>query len=168
MRAFPVLMALWVAMAPGVRAAGSEFKIAVPEGWKMEVKENLEFHSFHIDKGAGVLMFSKWPPPSKPIEIPELLKGMADGMVKIARDSKDFQLKKEDYEIVPFEGQLFKGSYVIFEITTPGGATDAAVQTMFLMSDGKKIYNGQFTGSRENWEKGLTMLKAAAAAEKAE
>lgn len=151
----PALVSLVAAMP--VYAAGSPFEWQVPEGWKLTVDEKVQFHSFKIGAGGGVMMFSKWPAPTKPAEISETLKDMAGKFVELVK-TKGVTLKNDKPVIGEIKGELFEGSYALFEMKVPEGS----VQTMFMVHDGKGgVFNGQFTGKTADWEKGLELLKTA-------
>ena len=61
-------------------------------------------------------MFSRWPPPSKPEDIPALVRQLADGFVKEAKDSRKFALDREKYDVEQFAGDHCKGTCVVFQI----------------------------------------------------
>jgi hypothetical protein len=147
-----------VAAVP-LHAADSPFDWKVPEGWKLTVDEKIQFHSFMIGGGGGVMMFSKWPAPTKPEDISKTLKEMAGKFAELVK-TKGVTLKKDEATFGEIKGVLFEGSYALFEMKVP----EDFVQTMYLVHDGKgNVFNGQFTGKATDWEKGLEMLKTAKA-----
>jgi hypothetical protein len=149
----PVIVSLMAAMP--VHAAESAFVWQLPEGWKMTVEAEQQFHTFSIASGDGVMMFSKWPAPTKPKEIPKTLKVMADKFPELLK-GRGGALKKDEAEIGEIKGSLFQGSFALFELKAPA----EGVQTMFMVHDGKGgVFNGQFTGSAKAWEKGLELVK---------
>jgi hypothetical protein len=153
----PALVSLVAAMP--VHAAESPFEWQVPEGWKLTVDEKIQFHSFKIGAGDGVMMFSKWPAPTKPAEISKTLEDMAGKFAELVK-TKGVNLKKDEATFGEIKGVLFEGNYALFEMKMPEGT----VQTMYMVHDGKGgVFNGQFTGKTADWEKGLEMVKRAKA-----
>ena len=60
----------------------------LPPGWKLEYsgENGIDFYSvLPRPEGSGVLMFSRWPPASKPEDIPALVRKIADGFLESAR-----------------------------------------------------------------------------------
>ena len=102
-------------------------------------------------------MFSQWPPPSKPEDIPTLVQQLADGFLKEAKKSSEFTLTSEEYRIEQFAGEQCRGSYATFQ-TSIGGTN--ALQTMFMMSVDGEIWNGQFNGPSDAWRQALTVLRS--------
>ena len=98
-------------------------------------------------------MFSKWPPRSRPEEIRDLVRTLADGFIEQAKGS--LTLISEKYEIEEFSGRQCKGSFVTFAFEI--GDTHS-VQAMFMMSIDGQIWNGQFTGTTEQWTEALDLL----------
>ena len=101
-------------------------------------------------------MFSKWPPPSRPEDIPALVRKLADGFVKEARKSSGLNLTSEKYDIEEFTGDHCKGSCAAFEFKS--GDTNR-VQALFVMSVDGQTWNGQFTGKPDDWRDALKLLK---------
>ena len=50
-----------------------------------------------------------------------------------------------------------QGSYAVFQ-TVAGGTN--VFHTMFMMSVGGRVWNGQFTGSSNAWIQAVTVLKS--------
>ena len=141
-----------------VPAENEALVVKPPTGWHLEhqTAEGLDFYSLRTDsKDHALLMFSKWPPPSKPDEIPSIVQTLAEGFLDQAKESTEFSLVDERYEIEQFSGDHCKGSYAVFRIET---ADTHTVQTMFMMSVDGQIWNGQFTGPSERWIEALKLL----------
>jgi len=115
-----------------------------PTGWKVEHQTpggRLHFYTVTASTpDGGLLMFSQWPPPSKPEDIPTLVQQLADGFLKEAKKSSEFTLTSDEYRIEQFAGEQCRGSYATFQ-TSIGGTN--ALQTMFMMSVDGEIWNGQ-------------------------
>ncbi len=135
--------------------------IEVPATWALDFKAGQQFYSLTWNwnedtatVGAGaLLMFSRWPVPGSAKQIPDLVDGIARGFVEQAKDNEEFKLKDFDYKVESIEGEAFSGSFVAFV------AEEDFLQTMFMISDGDGIWNGQFTGSKERWNEALGVLK---------
>jgi len=104
-------------------------------------------------------MFSKWPPPSRPEDIPALVRKLADGFVMQAKNSPEFTLTSEKYEVQQFAGDHCKGNYAIFQIKSADG-NNTGTLAVFMMSVDRQIWNGQFNGKMDDWVEALKLLKA--------
>jgi hypothetical protein len=100
-------------------------------------------------------MFSKWPVPTKPDEMPGLLWKLADGFVEQAKKPAKFELSSDLFEIEEFAGAQCSGNYAAFRFKSPNTNT---VQTLFMMSVDGEVWNGQFTGKPEQWPQTLKLL----------
>lgn len=88
-----------------------------PAGWKVERQTlgGLHFYSLTANSpDGGLLMFSQWPPPSKPEDIPTILKQIADGFLKESKKPSGLTLANEQYHIEQFAGEQCQGSYAAF------------------------------------------------------
>lgn len=103
-------------------------------------------------------MFSPWPPPAKPEDIPALVRKLAEGFAQQARTATNFTLSSYKYQITEFAGTNCNGSYATFKSTTSSGSE--LLQVMFMMSIGGQVWNGQFTGPTDAWEQSLAMLRS--------
>ena len=131
-----------------------------PAGWRVkhQTPGGLHFYSLTANTpGGGLLMFSQWPPPGRPDEIPALVQKIADGFVKESQQSSEFTLASHEYQIEQFDGGQCQGSYAVFQ--TSIGRTNV-LQTMFMMSVDGKLWNGQFTGPSNTWEQAILVLKS--------
>ena len=134
----------------------------LPSGWKLQYQgtNGIDFYSVTSRKeGSGVLMFSKWPPPSRPEDIPALVRKLADGFVMQAKNSPEFTLTSEKYEVQQFAGDHCKGNYAIFQIKSADG-NNTGTLAVFMMSVDRQIWNGQFNGKMDDWVEALKLLKA--------
>lgn len=148
-------------MLGGCSPAGKELlSFQSPTDWTVEHQTpgGLDFYTVTASTpDEGLLMFSKWPPPSKPEDIPTLVQQLADGFLKEAKNLSEFTLASEEYDIEQFAGEQCQGSYATFQISSGGTNT---LQAMFMMSVDGKIWNGQFTGAPDAWKQAITVLKS--------
>jgi hypothetical protein len=131
-----------------------------PADWKVEWKKRGPVDSYALTTpaaGQGLLMFTRWPPPNRPEEIPSLVEKLADQFRRQATVSSDVQLASDEYNIVPFSGAHCRGNYATFRINS--GPADI-LQAMFLMDIDGQMWSGQFTGSTESWTQALCVLKS--------
>jgi len=131
-----------------------------PTGWKVEHQTPGGLHFYTVTAGTadgGLLMFSQWPPPSRPEEIPGLVQKLADGFLDQAKKSSEFTLATQEYRVEQFTGPQCQGSYAVFQ--TGSGGTNV-LQAMFMMSVGGRVWNGQFTGPSNAWIQAMGVLKS--------
>jgi hypothetical protein len=141
---------------------------ALPTGWKLKYNgaNGIDFYSVATQaEGSGLLMFSRWPPPSKPEDIPALVRQIADGFANSAKKQPGLALTSEKHTLEPFTGDHCKGTYAVFRL---GGAGAGTVQTMFAMSVDGQTWNGQFTGRPGDWAEALKLLATLKIAETAD
>lgn len=141
-------------------AADGPLEMTVPQGWTLEYKgENgVDFYSLTPPSaGSGLLMFFKWPAPTRPAEMPMLVKKMADGFVKATAKSGNYKLTSKKYEIESLSSEHCKGNHTAFWIKS---GKDDLVQGIFMVSVDGQIWNGQFTGQSEHWLTTLKTLKS--------
>ena len=135
--------------------------IQPPAGWNLEhhTPGGLDLYALKTGSGEveGLLMFSKWPPPCTPEEMPVVVRKLADGFVEQAKKSAEFTLSSEKYDVEQFAGDHCQGSYCTFQ-TTDGATID--LQAMFMMSVDDEIWSGQFTGKPDHWTVALGLLKS--------
>jgi len=136
-------------------ASEGPLKVAVDERWSLDYKgDGVQFYSLTRTKNeSALLMFSKWPAPGNRDQIPVYLNQMAEGFLKEAKRNEEFSLDSDSYEKEKIEGIEFSGEAVVF--TVQGGL----YQTMFMLSNGDGIWNGQFSGSKERWKEAVEILK---------
>ncbi len=132
----------------------------VPAGWTVEHQTAGGLHFYAVTAGTadeGLLMFSQWPPPSRPEEIPGLVQKLADGFLDQAKQSSEFTLASHEYRVEPFTGARCQGSHAVFQARS--GGTNV-LQTMFMMSVDGRVWNGQFTGPSNAWIQAIEVLKS--------
>ncbi len=131
-----------------------------PTDWnvKHDALAGLDFYTVTAKTpGEGLLMFSRWVPPSRPDEVPALVQKLADGFREQAKKSSEFALVSNEYRVERFAGEYCQGNFALFQ--TASGGTNTVV-VMFMMSVDGKVWNGQFTGSPDAWTRALTAIKS--------
>jgi hypothetical protein len=127
---------------------------AEPE-WKVECTgDGIQFFMLTRSEGEQApLMFSRWPAPGGKDQIPALIKQMADSfLLKVKRNEVPL-VSKDGYQVEKIAGDEFSGQAAIFKINY------GIYQTIFIVSDGDGICNGQFSGSKTMWLKAKAILK---------
>jgi hypothetical protein len=98
-------------------ASKGPLSFQLPTGWKVEHQTPAGLHFYSVTAGTadeGLLMFSQWPPPSRPEEIPGLVQKLADGFLDQAKQSSEFKLASHEYRVEQFTGSQCQGSYAVF------------------------------------------------------
>jgi len=129
--------------------------IELPAGWEMKYKgDGIDFYTL-TSKGEGLslLMLSRWPMGGGKDKIPALMDQLSKSFAESAKNNKDINLTNPDAKPEDLGGENFSGKYVLFEID--GGV----VQAMYMVSDGTDIWNGQFSGSKEQWTEALGIIR---------
>lgn len=132
-----------------------------PSGWTVTYQNpgGAEIYTFnHKDPfPMKVLMLSRWPAGGGNDQIPGYMETLAQSFLSQVEEMKIIQLKTTQYAVKEIAGDTYSGQYVGFVMDLP--VDTPQVQTMFMISDGNGIWNGQFTGPIENWKEILAMLK---------
>jgi hypothetical protein len=156
----PILIAVALALVGCSPPGKGPLSFQSPAGWKAEHQTPGGLHFYKVTAGTpdgGLLMFSQWPPLSKPEEIPALVRQIADGFLKQAQQASEFTLASREYRIEQFAGAQCQGSYAVFQAVT--GGTNV-LQSMFMMSVDGRVWNGQFTGPSNAWTQAITVLRS--------
>lgn len=126
---------------------------AGPE-WSIEYQgDGVSFYSLsREDQDDLHFMFSRWPAPGGRDQIPELVEKIAEGLLAEAKDNDEIQLAKHDYKIEILNKGDFPGRAAVFE------TENDELQTMFFISDGRGLWNGQFGGSASVWAEAKEIL----------
>jgi len=130
--------------------------VQAPADWTVNYQdgEGIHFYTLTCKRGENsLLMFSRWPAPGSKKQIPALVDSLAKGFLKEVGKSEEIKLDTLEYDTKPIMGDNFSGHSIAFMLE--GGS----LQTMFMISDGKGIWNGQFTGSKECWIEAIEILK---------
>ena len=128
-------------------------------GWKLQDEAPGGVHFYIVaanPPGEGSFMLSQWFQPTKPEEIPTVLRGIADGFVKQAKVS-GINVTSPKYQVENFNGAEGQGSYAVFQTSYAGKNT---LQTWFMVSIDGRVWNGEFLGSSNGWAQALTILKS--------
>ncbi len=156
-----ILLGLLFAGCLSARPGSLSFK--TPADWKSldPPPGETDFYSF-TNKAGNLLMFSPWPAPSKPEDIPALVRQLADRFVKNAKNAQaltNLTFSTYEYRIRQFSGAHCSGSYVAFEVTVRETGTKM-LQALFMMAVDGRVWNGQFTGPPDAWQQALAMLRS--------
>ena len=157
------VIVLGLLFAGCLTARPGSLSFQTPGAWKSLDQPSGGTDSYAFTNKAGnLLMFSPWPPPSKPEDIPALVRQLSDRFVKDAKNAQaltNVSFPTYEYRISQFSGPHCNGSYVTFEATVRSTGTKIW-QAKFLMSVDGLVWNGQFTGPPAAWEQALAMLKS--------
>lgn len=129
--------------------------ITVNDNWEVEYKgKDIQFYSIKRIKGeSALLMFHKWPSPGSTEQIPHFLKQIADGMLESIDQQNPNLFQNDAYQKMLIKGEEFSGEAFIFVLQ------NALYHTIFMISDGNGIWNGQFSGSKSRWEEAVIILQ---------
>lgn len=156
----PILIAL-ISFLP-CQAAKAEktppLKIKAELEWKIEFTNNqgVDFFTLKLnpkDGGDGQMTISTWPVPGGVEQIASSIQLMADSFIETAKGNPNLQLKENKVKIEKIKGAEVEGEVAVFELKLE------IFQTMFMFNDGAQTWNGQFTGSKEGWEKAKKLLE---------
>jgi hypothetical protein len=129
-----------------------------PAHCKVEYQPGIDLYSvMATNHSGGLLMFSRWPASSRPEDVPPLVQKLAELFLKKAQHSTQLTLANRKYHVEKFSGGDCQGSYAIFQVKAGDGIVFG---TVFAMSVNGGIWNGQFTGSSNEWAQALTVLKS--------
>jgi hypothetical protein len=125
----------------------------VPFDWTMDYQDvGAPLYAFH--KPNAGLMLSPWLAPCAPEEIPTILDSMAKGFLENIKQVDVVKLEIDEYTKGDFKGDSFSGHYITFTVGI------GIIQAMFMMSDGKDVWGGQYSGSPDQWPEALEILKS--------
>ena len=126
--------------------------------WKIEFANNqgVDFFTLKLsqkDGSDGQMTISRWPVPGGVEQIASSIKLMADSFIETAKGNPNLKLKENKVKIEKLKGAEVEGEAAVFELKLE------IFQTMFMFNDGAQTWNGQFTGSKEGWEKAKKLLE---------
>ncbi len=156
----PIVIAALFALVGCSPVGKGPLSFQSPARWKVEHQTPGGLHFYTVTAGTadgGLLMFSQWPPPSRPEEIPGLVQKLADGFLNKAKQSSEFTLVTQEYRVEQFTGPQCQGSYAVFQISSSG---TNVLQAMFMMSVDGTVWSGQFTGPSNAWIQAIGVLKS--------
>ena len=150
-----------IAEAAAAESAGpGPLKVTAPEGWEVNFGNGygLSHYTIRAGKpGTALLTLSVWPPGGSPEKIPELVEGLAQGFAQAAQSDATLSTIDANYTRGAISGEVFSGNYAEFKIST---GDRMVVQTLYMISDGQTIWNGQYTGTESGWEQAKGVLGA--------
>src|SRR5215831_12871885 len=133
----PAVLAFALAFVGCSHPSNGPLSFQLPAGWKMKHKAAGGFDFYTVTVGTGdqaLLMFSQWPAPSRPEDIPGLVQKLADAFRNEAKRSS-IALASQQCRMEQFAGSQCQGSCAVFQ--TSSGSTKV-LQKMFMMTlDGR-------------------------------
>lgn len=134
---------------------GRPLKIEADEKWEVHYQGGL-MPSFTLTRYEGRyvhLIFSRRSASVGNEPIPASIKRMAEAFLAALAQQESLHDLKKEYKIEKIEGVQYSGEAVVFE------KGNGRRKTMFLISDGDGIWNGQFIGSAAMWEEAKEVLR---------
>jgi len=134
--------------------------VSTGQAWEVEyIDEGVDFYVVTREEKRdalleqSLLMFSRWPPPGGSEKIPLVVDQIAKSFIEASKANEEISLDSEEPQKIKIEGQEFSGEAVVFLLE------GSIYQTMFMISDGHGLWNGQFTGTAQHWTEALEILK---------
>jgi hypothetical protein len=144
--------------APLVLAQGvALLRIQPDSNWDLELAtdEAIKYLVLSKKRGEGdEVMIFDWPVDEKPESISETLKVMVDSFIEASRENPLLELKKKTPQISKMKGSAITGEVALFELKLD------FCQAMFMFTDGRRIWNGQFTGEKKTWLEAQKVIEA--------
>jgi hypothetical protein len=131
-------------------------KIEAGAEWKVEFMNKEGGGGITINQiagGAGQMIISPWPVPGGVEEIAASMQLMVDSFIEVSKEHPNLQLKEKKAKMEKIEGVEIVGEVAIFELKL------GIFQTLFMFNDGSRTWNGQFTGSGEEWGKAKKLIE---------
>ncbi len=130
--------------------------IAAPEGWRTEYradkKGNPVYYTYSNHLSPSIISISVLK--GEPAERTKILDGIAAGFVKVAKTLPDMSEIDLDFGRGVIHGTEFAGEYVRFDSIAPG----RRVVAIFLISNGRDLWKGDYSGRPEDWDEVCKML----------
>lgn len=129
-------------------------QIPASNEWHIEYQHRgVDFFSLSRPKGEKVIfMFSRWPAAGSSGQIPYFVRQIADSLLEKKKERASDPDQFDDYTVEEIAGDYFSGQAAVFT------RDSAMVHTIFMVSDGDGIWNGQFSGSRDRWLEAVDIL----------
>lgn len=134
-----------------------------PPGWAVSYKRSQSFYAIKApDSSAGLPMFSPWPPPGRPEAFASLLEAMAGKFSETlkAENRKENPNTKlsisRAYQIEDLGGPSVAGKYIAFEVRSE---SKTFTQAIFFLNVNSEVWQGQFTGTPDNWTNALKSIE---------
>jgi hypothetical protein len=153
-----ILSPRWLAVAFltfTVTAARAEGPLVVkaPAGWTVSYQGSAQHYVVREEEGkVPVLMFSATSFTSEAADIPGYIAQISTLFIKESKNKAELADMNTNYVVEKIQGQAFSDEAAVFTLKN-------LVQTMFMISDGRGNWNGQFTGSAEDWQKAKGVLE---------
>lgn len=145
-------------LAPLVLAQGvALLRIQPDSNWDLELVTDKAIKYLVLRKKRGEgneVMIFDWPVDEKPESIPGNLKVMVDSFIEAAQENPLLELKKKTAQISKMKGSAITGEVALFELKLD------FCQAMFMFTDGRRIWNGQFTGEKKTWLEAQKVIEA--------
>ena len=155
-----VLLAVvaYLFLAPLVFAQGvALLRIQPGSNWDLDLvtDEAIKYLVLRKKKGKGdEVMIFDWPVDEKPESISETLKVIVDSFIEASRENPLLELKKKTPQISKMKGSAITGEVALFELKLD------FCQAMFMFTDGRRIWNGQFAGEKKTWLEAQKVIEA--------
>jgi len=155
-----VLLAVvaYLFLAPLVFAQGvALLRIQPGSNWDLDLvtDEAIKYLVLRKKRGEGnEVMIFDWPVDEKPESISETLKVIVDSFIEASRENPLLELKKKTPQISKMKGSAITGEVALFELKLD------FCQAMFMFTDGRRIWNGQFTGEKKTWLEAQKVIEA--------
>jgi len=145
-------------LAPLVLAQGvALLRIQPDSNWGLELATDEAIKYLVLRKkreeGDEVMIFD-WPVDEKPESISETLKVIVDSFIEASRENPLLELKKKTPQMSKIKGSAITGEVALFELKLD------FCQAMFMFTDGRRIWNGQFTGEKKTWLEAQKVIEA--------
>jgi hypothetical protein len=123
--------------------------------WQIQYQgDGIHFFSLTRPAGENVFFtFSKWPAPGGREQVSLLLKGVADGFAESQSTRLIPFAAPDSYELETIDGDDFSGEAAVFK------HWDRSLLVLFMISDGDGIWDGQYSGSRQTWQRAKRVLQ---------
>lgn len=148
--------------AAPVEVVGQSYQFSIPEDVQFESKAEHEFYSFRWGQAESIQLLMLYPNPAS--SSAKMVKPMADMMAISFEDNLDadsgLSLSSSTRESVEFGP--FVGEQLTFVLEADDGIS--VTQIVFVLHDGRRIWNGQLSGtSADGIERTKAILGSAVA-----
>jgi flagellar hook assembly protein FlgD len=132
--------------------------VEAPATWKVEFNGDKGMQVYTVvlreDGDTGLFRITRWPDEAGNVkQIPEQIEASAKNFLADAKDSKDFKVKTEKYQIEEITGDTFSGRFVMLEMD------NGTIQTIFMIGDAEGVWSGVYSGTKERWAEVVSILK---------
>jgi len=140
-------------------------KIDPPQGSVLEhqkLDNEVPFYSVRWQKPqaqGGLFMISKWPTRMSASNIPSTVQTIIEGTVSSLRSRKPVGFPEDgDIEYREVQGAFLSGHLGFIEYIDEAG--NEKVVSVHMLTEGRVIWNGQFTGAKARFEQSLDMMQS--------